>query len=377
MNTRLQVEHPVTELITGLDLVEWQLLVAAGQPLPLTQDQVTLTGHAMEVRLYAEDPANQFMPQTGPVHRWITPQDRNTNSDARIDHGIQQGSDISPFYDPMLAKIIVWGKDRQEAIRKLRRAIEDTVLFGVHTNKWFLQNIISHPHFIAGDATTAFIQEQFAEDESLSPYQPSTQELALAGALFHHQTDASSAQQRNRLKGWHSANSLSRPITFALGDDKVKLELSPTENANEYSVIGINAETHNISIIETNNGFTTYVFNDVKYTSSYFIQDNMVYIDTGKHSLGLMEITHEAPASSDSAGSGRIVAPMDGSVIDILCQEGDTVSTGQTLAVVEAMKMEHQIKADCDGLVSNISAAVGDQVKIRQLLIQIETPSED
>ncbi|MBV1920081.1 MAG: 3-methylcrotonyl-CoA carboxylase, partial [Pseudomonadales bacterium] len=325
----------------------------------------------------AEDPANQFMPQTGPVHRWITPQDRNTNSDARIDHGIQQGSDVSPFYDPMLAKIIVWGKDRQEAIRKLRRAIEDTVLFGVHTNKWFLQNIISHPHFIAGDATTAFIQEQFAEDESLSPYQPSTQELALAGALFHHQTGASSTQQRNRLKGWHSSNSLSRPITFALGDNKAKLELSPTENTNEYSIVGINAETHNISITDTNNGFATYVFNGVKYNSAYLIQDNTVYIDTGKHSLGLTEITHEPPASSDSAGSGRIIAPMDGSVIDILCQEGDTVSSGQTLAVVEAMKMEHQIKADCDGLVSNVSAVIGDQVKNRQLLIQIETPTED
>ncbi len=377
MNTRLQVEHPVTELITGLDLVEWQLLVASGHPLPLSQDQVTLTGHAMEVRLYAEDPANQFMPQTGPVYRWITPLDRNTHSDARIDHGIQQGSDVSPFYDPMLAKIIVWGKDREEAIRKLRRAIEDTVLFGVHTNKWFLQNIISHPHFIAGNATTAFIQEQFAEDESLSPYQPSTQELALAGALFHHHTDTSSSEQRKRFKGWHSANALSRPITFASGDDDVKLELLPTENTNEYSVVGINADTHIISIIDTTNGFVSYVFGGVKYSSAYTIQENTVYIDTGKHSLGLTEISHRPPVSSDGVGSGKIVAPMDGAVIDILCSEGDSVSTGQTLAVVEAMKMEHQIKADCDGVVSKISAAIGDQVKIRQLLIQIETLTED
>ena len=377
MNTRLQVEHPVTELITGLDLVEWQLLVAAGQPLPLTQEQVTLNGHAMEVRLYAEDPANQFMPQTGPVIRWITPQDRSTHSDARIDHGIQQGCDVSPFYDPMLAKIIVWGKDREEAIRKLRRAIEDTVLFGVNTNKWFLQNIISHPHFISGDATTAFIQEQFADDESLSPYQPSMRELALAAALFHHQSDASNAQLHNRLTGWHSANMLSRPITFDVADKEVKLELSPTENSNEYNVAGITEVNPIIAILDTSNGFATYLFNGVKYNSAFIVQNNTVYIDTGKHSLGLKETSHEPPASADGAGSGRIVAPMDGAVIEILCNEGDTVSIGQTLAVVEAMKMEHQIKADCDGLVNNISAAVGDQVKIRQLLIQIEIPTED
>ncbi|OUS32106.1 3-methylcrotonyl-CoA carboxylase [Gammaproteobacteria bacterium 45_16_T64] len=377
MNTRLQVEHPVTELITNVDLVEWQLLVASGQPLPLSQDEVQLSGHAMEVRLYAEDPANQFMPQTGPVIRWITPQDRDTHTDARIDHGVKEGTDVSPFYDPMLAKIIVWGKDRQEAIRKLTRAIQDTSLLGVKTNKWFLQNLVAHPHFTAGLATTAFIQDQFSDDESLSIYQPSHQELGLASALYH-------SQHSGKFVGWHSSNNLLRPIKLVCEGNTHELQLAPNKNNAGYSVtVGNQSETaseqpvqHEINIISVTDSTISYLYDGIRYSACGVIEGDSIYIDTGKHCLSLQEITHAAPASADGVGSGRILAPMDGAVIDLLCTEGEVVSKGQTLAVVEAMKMEHQIKADCSGSVSGISTSIGDQVKIRQVLVSIE-PAEE
>lgn len=176
MNTRLQVEHPVTELTTGLDLVAWQLHIAAGQPLPLAQADVVLSGHAMEVRLYAEDPAQGFLPQTGDVLRW------EPAACVRIDHGLREDETISPFYDPMLGKIIAHGATREEARRKLLRAVEDTVLLGVTTNQRFLVDLLKQPDFIAGNFSTAFIAEHFGQ---LPPQAPSTEQLSLAAALFY------------------------------------------------------------------------------------------------------------------------------------------------------------------------------------------------
>ncbi|MFT5575769.1 MAG: geranyl-CoA carboxylase alpha subunit, partial [Bermanella sp.] len=180
MNTRLQVEHPVTELVTGQDLVAWQLRVADGQPLPLAQADIQLTGHAVEVRLYAEDPRNQFMPQTGTVLRWQLPERRGI----RIDHGIREGQVVSPHYDPMLAKVIAWGENRNEALRRLASAVQDSTLLGLNNNKFFLQNILRHPVFVAGEATTAFIEEHFFSDSSMDVKQPSALTLAQAALVY-------------------------------------------------------------------------------------------------------------------------------------------------------------------------------------------------
>src|SRR5450830_1016947 len=176
MNTRLQVEHPVSEMITGLDLVDWQLQIAAGQPLPLTQSEVSLSGHAMEVRLYAEDPAQGFLPQTGAVLRW------EPAAGVRIDHGVLEGQRISPFYDPMLGKIIAHGATREEARRKLLRAVEDTVLLGVATNQRLLADLLKHPQFIHGDFSTALIAEHFSDIHHTNA---TAEQLALAAALFY------------------------------------------------------------------------------------------------------------------------------------------------------------------------------------------------
>ncbi|MEN3566761.1 geranyl-CoA carboxylase subunit apha, partial [Pseudomonas aeruginosa] len=181
MNTRLQVEHPVTELVTGQDLVAWQIRIAEGHPLPLRQEQVELRGHAIEVRLYAEDAGRGFLPQTGTVLRW----DPELLPGVRIDHGLVEGQAVTPFYDPMLAKLIAYGASREEARRKLIRALERCVLLGVDGNQRFLANLLAHPDFAAGEATTAFIGERFAEDPSLQPRQPGAEELALAAALLY------------------------------------------------------------------------------------------------------------------------------------------------------------------------------------------------
>ncbi|MDX5327528.1 MAG: hypothetical protein LPK06_01890 [Marinobacter sp.] len=165
MNTRLQVEHPVTELVTGLDLVDWQIRVARGEPLPLSQDQITLRGHAIEVRLYAEDPSQNFMPQTGPVLAWQPA----SGDGVRIDHGLREGYTVGSHYDPMLAKIIAFGDSREDARRRLIRAIEDTVLVGVPDNRRFLAAILRHPVFADGGATTGFLSDDFGHDGSLQP----------------------------------------------------------------------------------------------------------------------------------------------------------------------------------------------------------------
>jgi geranyl-CoA carboxylase alpha subunit len=182
MNTRLQVEHPVTELVTGLDLVEWQLRVANGEKLPLAQDEITLTGAAIEVRLYAEDPGHNFLPQTGPVLRWI-PADL---PGVRIDHGMYTGGEVSPHYDPMVAKVIAYGKTRTDAARLLARAVEDSVLLGVNNNKRFLANLLRHPVFVSGDTSTAFIDQHFSQDISLRPAAADAESLAIAAALVLH-----------------------------------------------------------------------------------------------------------------------------------------------------------------------------------------------
>ena len=210
MNTRLQVEHPVTELITGLDLVAWQLLVAEGQPLPLTQDQVVLDGHAMEVRLYAEDPAQDFLPQTGRVTAWEPALQPGT----RIDHGLYEGQSISPFYDPMLGKLIAHGATREEARRKLLRAVQDSVLLGVQSNQRLLASLLQHPQFIRGEFSTAFIPEYFSDHPSLHRYVPSAEQLAMAVVLFYQ---AAAQGHHTSLKGWR--NNASVPLHYRLGLD--------------------------------------------------------------------------------------------------------------------------------------------------------------
>jgi geranyl-CoA carboxylase alpha subunit len=219
MNTRLQVEHPVTEMVTGLDLVEWQLLVAAGDELPLRQEEISMTGHAVEVRLYAEDPRDNFMPQTGTVLQWNTP----TRDGVRVDTGIKAGQVISPHYDPMIAKVITFAKNRSIAIRKLASAIQDSNIIGVNTNKLFLQNILRHPVFAAGEATTAFIEQHFINDASMDEDLPRIETIALAAMLYYQQ----GKQEGN---SWRRSSDNGCSLVLDYNGAALAVELAETNN---------------------------------------------------------------------------------------------------------------------------------------------------
>jgi len=357
MNTRLQVEHPVTELVTGQDLVAWQLRVAAGEPLPLTQEQVRLTGHAMEVRLYAEDPAQGYLPQTGPVLSWRPA----SGEGVRIDHGLVDGAEVGSHYDPMLAKIIAFGASRDEARRRLIRAVEDTVLMGLDDNRRFLAAILRHPEFAAGDATTAFIDGPFADDPGLRAADTPEALWALA-ALLLTRIGAGDAAGRAGYRNWHSSGVGAQPLVLAQGDRERTLYLTP-DGIHGGPDLTLDAVHDDGTLIATLDG--------VRRRYHWLYRDGRVWLQDGGLRACFEERTHRASGGEQGPGSGQLKAPMDGAVIEVSAAAGDTVKRGQTLAVLEAMKMEHALKADCDGTVDTVTVSAGDQVKRQQLLITV------
>ena len=367
MNTRLQVEHPVTELITGQDLVAWQFKVASGEPLPLTQDDIELKGHAVEVRLYAEDPRNNFMPQTGQVRLWDFPH----RAGIRMDHGIQTGQQVSPFYDPMIAKVIAYGDNRSEAIRRLASAVQDTQLLGMNNNKLFLQNVLRHEVFSAGEATTAFIEQHFTSDVSMDQKQPSAATLATAALLyFQHSIEVGST--RHIQFGRAVARSYVYRLEFEGHCHVVTLDVK------EQHILGTAADiSTELNMVEMANSQCVIVKNGVRESIHYAFDDNTLFLDDGSGHFIFENITHRPADTAAGAGSGQIKASMDGAIVDVLVKEGDMVEAGQTLVVLEAMKMEHALKAGISGTVSAISCSVGQQVKSRQLLATVEGDQSD
>ena len=356
MNTRLQVEHPVTELITGQDLVAWQLTVAEGLPLPLGQDEIRLNGHAIEVRLYAEDPAQGFTPQTGPLYA-LEPAE---GEGLRFDTGVRSGDAITPHYDPMLAKVIAWGQNRDQARRRLTRALEDTTVFGVTTNRYFLSRIIANETFGAGEATTAFLQQAFSGDPSLQPQTLNIRQLALAACALDQGNSGQTA--------WSNAPATMTPITLESGDTIVELLVTRSGNRVSFSL----GETRHTLMLESQrDGLLCIIDNGVRQTCQYHRQGDSLYLQAFGQSWSVRDITHQPAAGANGAGSGRIQATMDGAIIDVLVEVGHSVRQGDTLVILEAMKMEHPVKADRDGVVGQVHASKGDQVKRSQLLVEI------
>ena len=361
MNTRLQVEHPVTEMITGQDLVAWQLKVAAGEPLPLRQEQIQLNGHAIEVRLYAEDPANGFMPQTGQIVGW---QPASVDG-VRVDHGVLEGQHISPFYDPMLGKLIVHGATREEARRKLLRAVEDCVLLGVNSNQQLLANLLRHPEFVAGNANTGFIGEHFKDDPSLQPQSPTPRELALVAALFY--CDSADVHPAQRA-GWR--NNPGTPCHYVLGhgEQRFAVELSQTGERLQARV----ADTClSLQLLEHDGRWATVEIDSVRRRHAYRQQGDNLWLRGGSGNLHLLDLTHAVVNAQENLRSGTVKAPMDGAIVEVLVSEGATVSKGQLLLVLEAMKMEHPLKACIDGVIQRLQVLQGDQVKNRQVLLEV------
>ncbi|MEP5177591.1 acetyl/propionyl/methylcrotonyl-CoA carboxylase subunit alpha [Marinobacter alexandrii] len=366
MNTRLQVEHPVTELITGQDLVAWQLAVAEGRPLPLAQHEIELSGHAIEVRLYAEDPANGFTPQTGPLLQFKPAEGEGI----RFDTGVRSGDTITPHYDPMLAKVIAWGQTRDDARRRLIRALEDTVIFGVTTNRYFLSRIIADDTFGAGEATTAFLQQAFRDDPSLQHQQPSLRELALAAGILDHDQSGRKSGRNLGQSAWSNAPATRTPITLELDGKNQELLVSQAGNRLNIAV-GDNQYELVIEALESDSLCT--IDNGVRQRCQYHRDGDSLYFQAFGQSWSVRDVTHQPPAGSQGAGSGRIQASMDGAIIEVLATSGQRVSQGDTLVILEAMKMEHPVKADRDGVVSQVLAGAGDQVKRNQLLVEITT----
>lgn len=373
MNTRLQVEHPVTELVTGQDLVAWQISVAQGLPLPLKQEQIRLSGHAMEVRLYAEDPVNGFLPQTGKVLRWQPA----LLEGVRIDHGLREGQLVSPFYDPMLAKIIAYGATREEARRKLARAVEDCVLLGVKANQRFLVNLLRHPQFAAGNATTAFVSEDFSDDPSLSAAAISSKELALAAALFYQDSAMGRAHQPG-LSGWSNAASPALNYQLDSSDDSVQLTVHIVQ-AGEQPKLRVNHGEHcfELQLLSADGLDCSVEIDGVRQRYAYQLTGTTLHLFGHNGSLKIHNATHTTIGSTETAGNGLVKAPMDGAIVAVLVEPGNHVTKGQLLVVLEAMKMEHPLKASIDGVISRVQVNQGEQVKNRQLLVEIQANDAD
>jgi geranyl-CoA carboxylase alpha subunit len=370
MNTRLQVEHPVTELITGLDLVALQLQVAQGEPLGFTQGDVTLTGHAIEVRLYTEDPSQDFLPTSGPVDLWSPP----SGTGIRVDSGICSGQQISPFYDPMVAKIIASGPTRDIARLRLIEALKETVLFGPRHNRDFLVACLQKPCFAAGQATTAFIAEEFAAGE-IADAQPEFADSAVAAivelALQHRELHDSSVIVSPELRDWASASPLVSRKRYQHGEQVHDLAITPLGRA-RYRVFDASHSVV-VELLSMADSTAHVAIDEAQHAVRYHLPETgKLYLSIDGRAAQYRDLIRLDGVQDATGGSGRIVAPMHGLLLEVRVAVGDTVAIGQTLAVLEAMKMHYEIVADAAGEVVEVMALAGKQVAADDVLIQIE-----
>ena len=366
MNTRLQVEHPVTEAVTGVDLVAWQLRVAAGQSLPLEQHEVRFSGHAIEARLYAEDPHKNFLPQSGTLIDWRPA----SGEGVRIDHGLAPGFSVSPFYDPMLAKVIAHGATREEARRRLIVALDDTVALGLTTNRSFLVAVLRHPAFAAGEAITAFIDRHFsAGSDAVRRPKPDVRMLAVAAVLLF-EARGREAGAISAAMPWSSTGVAAWPLRLTLGD--VHYPASIVVAAADGYSIGIGDETVEISILDRSDGSVRFAINGLQRTARFALYEGVLYLDLNGLVASVRETALEAGGAGRRDGPSRLVAPMNGAIVSVLAKPGDRVAKGQRVVVLEAMKMQHEISAEREGTIDKILVKPGDQVATRQLLAELK-----
>ena len=367
MNTRLQVEHPVTEAITGLDLVEWQLRVAAGEPLPLQQHELTMNGHAIEARICAENPDANFLPATGtlqvarwPAHVAFERSSGQANEQARVDSGFGEGDAITPFYDSMIAKLIVWGRDREQALARMDAALRDTHIMGLHTNVAFLRRVVGTRAFSSGDLDTALIER---EHTALFEAPPLPLEVAAAGVLAHRlhaEAALEDADPWSRRDGWRLRGGARRRLDIEVGGQAHTLVIERGHDAATVMQLGgtrwpfastsLGGERHAV------------VLGDARWSLTVYAQGDRFAVFTPDGQALVTEIDPIVHAADNASEGGRLSAPMPGKVVAFLAAVGAQVKRGQPLAVMEAMKMEHTISAPRDGVVLELLYAVGDQV---------------
>ena len=379
MNTRLQVEHPVTEMISGLDLVEWQLRVAAGEEMPCTQEQLSISGHAIEARIYAEDPLRDFLPSIGRLQHLRTPP---ADAHVRIDTGVRQGDEVSIHYDPMIAKLIVWDSDRTAAIRRLRLALADFQVVGVTTNTVFLGSVAAHPAFAAGEIDTGFIERHRA---GLFPEATpaSDRVLALAALYLMLEQESVGRQQAGSTRdpwspwqqasGWRLNCDNHHALTFVDG------ELAVTVAAH-FRPDGYLLELPGGSLFVrgelTADGGLMADLDGLRVTAAVVRNGvHLTVLDQGRSHLFTVQGGHDA-GGGDEAAAGRLTAPMPGKVVALMVEAGAVVEKGAALMVMEAMKMEHTICAPCNGRVVDfhypVGAVVNEGAELLEFAAEVE-----
>ncbi|MBY0323392.1 MAG: acetyl/propionyl/methylcrotonyl-CoA carboxylase subunit alpha [Reyranella sp.] len=374
MNTRLQVEHPVTEAITGQDLVEWQLVIAAGGKLPLTQEELRIDGHAVEVRLYAEDPNRNFLPSTGTLVHLRLPEE---GPNVRVDTGVRQGDTVTPFYDPMIAKVIVHDRDRTSAMRRMAALMGETEVVGVTTNAALLKALCSHPAFVGGEVDTGFI-ERHRDTLFARPAPASDRTLAIAtlGRLLEWQPAQPSSDPWDQRSGFRLLDE---------GHDEIRWE----DGEREVTVIARRRRDGTIGLMlpggtiearaqQSEDGRLAIRLGEDALTATVARRstadgiDYVVFADGAGRALRLVDPLDVTQYEAAAAGEGAVKAPLPGKIIDLRVKAGDKVSKGQPLLVLEAMKMEHTLAAPADGTVKTVRYAVGEQVVEGAELVEFE-----
>lgn len=411
MNTRLQVEHPVSEAITGVDLVEWQLLVAAGQPLPKTQDELVINGHAIEARICAENPDNNFLPATGTLFTYQKPEHSTFKiDDVRIDDGVREGDVISPFYDSMIAKLIVHAPTRKQALAKLDRALAQTRIVGLPNNVAFLRYILNtdsfsnanldtalierehdvlfdqHPLTLSTLAVTAIVQQLASEateqNTDLDPFSKATGFRAYSDYTRSFHLVYDEQPYHARINNWHNANCAdNKKSAEASSHFDLVLEKAGVDNDIDSKVTSIDASATvykgQISYVSTDAHNHTLWLEDARISTQSWVHNETVYVftDMGRDEISLIDIM--AHVGEDTAAVGSLKSPMPGQVVAFKVAVGDTVKKGEPLAVIEAMKIEHTITAPTDGVVAELLFAAGNVVADGDELLRIDSEASE
>jgi len=377
MNTRLQVEHPVTEMITGLDLVEWQLRVAAGEPLPMAQDALAIRGHAIEARLYAEDPDRGFLPSIGRIAHWRMPRE---SPRVRVDTGFHAGDEVTAFYDPMLAKVIAWGEDRGRARETLLEALRDCEVVGVTTNVALLERVLAHRSFASGEVDTGLIERNhdalFAPPGAAPPIAVAAVALAEREALAREAARAV-ARSGDRHSPWQATDGfrLAQPprdmrFTIRDGDDAIEVGLRALAARDRYE-IAFPDRAVEAGATRDGDGRLAVALDGERIVASVVArgEERHVFAPGVRRRLAIVDPL--AHAGEEEEHAGHLMAPMSGTVVAVLVKPGDRVAKGAPLVVLEAMKMEHTIVAPAPGIVEAVNFAAGDRVAEGEDLVDL------
>ena len=370
MNTRLQVEHAVTEMITDLDLVALQIKVAEGHSLRLKQEDIAFNGHAIEARLYAEDPAQDFLPATGDIGLWRP----STGDGIRIDSGIRTGLEISTFYDPMLAKFIAWGESRETARRRLLKALKETTFFGTPNNIRFLIEVLEKETFIKGKMTTAFLSEEF-DDSDLAEPTPTPCRAAIAAVIQflieRQKAFDNSLNVSSTLMNWSNGGPLTTRYVYNSGETEMNLTVTP-DCQGCYVVSHGEVEVY-IEVIKCADNTALLSINGTRQIVFYSApHEGVLELSIDGRGLQFRNLIALPTSAETMVGGGRVVAPMHGALLTIFVKPGDQVKNGTRLAVLEAMKMQHDILAEIDGTVEEVLGTIGEQVTANKLLFEIK-----